>query len=639
MLAELAAGAPRWTMVGGKGGVGKTTVAAALAVALADAGHDVLALSVDPAHSLGDALGAVLSPEAQPVAGVPRLHAAELDAARERAGWLAEHRDALLALLDRGTYLERGEAEGLVELALPGSDELAALLRLAVLARDDGPERLVLDTAPTGHTLRLLALPRLAGEWTAALERLEARPRAVARAFGATTLPEDDAVRRLLTTLRDDVARVAARLGDAGHTRVVLVTTSEPAVEAETRRYADALGPLGVALGAIVVNRVSGDGDAARRKWTALGVPIVPIPELPHDPRGAEALRALAGAGVGPTAGGAPAAAAPGARLCIGEAYAPPSDRGLYVVAGKGGVGKSTVASALALRLAEPEDARVLLLSVDPAGSLSDIWGVRVGTTAVVAPDAPRLALRQVEAETEWASLREQYREGAGRLAGALTGGEGGGAGAADRRLAEQLVELAPPGLDELVALVELVDLASPGVYTAVVLDTAPTGHLLRLLEIPELALQWAHMVLRLLLRYREVVGLGKLAERVLRFARDVRRLDERLRDRAATMVVAVARPEALSVAETARLLVRLRELGMPVDLLFVNRLLAGHGTVGPVPVAADELAVRLLALPAAPPAVAGPALRDGPLGAAALQRFARSWRRITLDDAFSEAS
>ncbi|HEX6629892.1 MAG TPA: ArsA-related P-loop ATPase, partial [Gemmatimonadaceae bacterium] len=84
MLASLTARLPRWTIVGGKGGVGKTTVAATLAVALADAGQQVLALSTDPAHSLGDALGQPLGPEPRDVAGVPGLRAAELDAERER---------------------------------------------------------------------------------------------------------------------------------------------------------------------------------------------------------------------------------------------------------------------------------------------------------------------------------------------------------------------------------------------------------------------------------------------------------------------------------------------------------------------------------------------------------------------------
>lgn len=229
-------------------------------------------------------------------------------------------------------------------------------------------------------------------------------------------------------------------------------------------------------------------------------------------------------------------------------------------------------------------------------------------------------------------ALRERYREGAGRLVGAITGSDA--ASRADRGLAAQLVELAPPGLDELAALLELVDLATPGSYTAVVLDTAPTGHLLRLLELPALALEWSHLVLRLLLRYREVVGLGELAERVLGFARDVRRLEATLRDRTATLVLVVARPEALGVPETRRLLARLAELGMAADVLLVNQLLGGGRRPGVASPGVAALAAELLALPHAPVAAAAPLLDAGPHGADALRRFAQSWRRLTLHPA-----
>ncbi|HEX6629954.1 MAG TPA: ArsA-related P-loop ATPase, partial [Gemmatimonadaceae bacterium] len=518
------------------------------------------------------------------------------------------------------------DAESLVGLALPGSDELAALLRLATLARSDGPPRLVVDSAPTGHTLRLLALPRLAARWTAALARLEERPDAVARAFGGTVSGGDDEAHRLVQALRDDVALVSDRLADPAHTCVVLVTTPEPAVAAETGRYADALEPLGVALGALVVNRVRDDTAG----WTprSVAVPVVHVPELAHEPRGVPALRALARtpapraeAPAGPSVGTA-------GRLRVGEPWAPPLDRRLCLVVGKGGVGKSTVASGLALRLAEAREGRVLLLGVDPAGSLGDVWGAAVEGEPVAAPGAPGVVLRQLQAEVAWSALRERYRDGAGRLVGAITGGDA--ASRADRGLAAQLVELAPPGLDELAALLELVDLPTSGSYTAVVLDTAPTGHLLRLLELPALALDWSHLVLRLLLRYREVVGLGELAERVLGFARDVRRLEATLRDRTATLVLVVARPEALGVPETGRLLARLAELGMAADVLLVNQLTAGEPPGIASPDAAG-LAAELLALPHAPAAVAAPLLDAGPHGADALRRFARSWRRLTL--------
>ncbi|HEX2188148.1 MAG TPA: ArsA family ATPase [Longimicrobiaceae bacterium] len=628
MLPERLGAGPGWTFVGGKGGVGKTTVAAALAVALADSGERVLTLSVDPAHSLGDALGTLLGPEPAPVPGAPGLEAFETDAERERARFVAEHRETLLALAERGTYLDRADVDGFLDLALPGMDELAAVLRLLELADADPALRVVVDTAPTGHTLRLLDLTRTAGDWIAALEAMEARHRAVALALVGAYLPDPAA--RDLAALRAGVERLAACLADPARTRFVLVATPEPVVLAETRRYLAALRDRHVAVGALVVNRAP-DGDAVSAADLGLageGVPVVRVPLLDPEPRGVEGARRVAAAEAAlppapsPLAGEGENGAT--AALTHGPPWFPPTDRRLYLVGGKGGVGKSTVASALAARLAAEGRAPVLLMSTDPAGSLGDVWGAAVGADAVAAEGAPGLRLRQVDAAAEWEAFRAEYREQVERLFAGL-GGPGISA-TADREVVARLVDLAPPGVDEAMALGDVIDLLEGGEYNALVLDTAPTGHLLRLLEMPAVALDWSHALLRLLLRYREVVGLGETAERVLRFSRTLRGLRGRLEDPSHTWLLAVALPEALSVPETERLAGRLRAMGVAPGALLVNRLLDGGGML---PGRAEE-AARLLALPGFPEAAAAPEWNGpGPRGAAALLRFARSWRRL----------
>ncbi|MEW5931862.1 MAG: ArsA family ATPase, partial [Gemmatimonadota bacterium] len=311
MLAERLGAGPGWTFVGGKGGVGKTTVAAALAVALADAGERVLALSTDPAHSLGDALGVPLGPEPSPVPGVPGLEALEVDAGRERARFLERHRDTLLRLVERGTYLSSDEAAGFLELAVPGMDELAALLRLLDLADADPSLRVVVDTAPTGHTLRLLDLPRTASAWIAALEAMEARNRDVALALAGAYLP--DAAARDLAALRADVDRLAALLADPARTRFVLVATPEPVVLAETRRYLEALRERGIAVGAVVVNRAADGSAAADVDLGAAGegVRVVGIPLLAEEPVGVGRLRGITPHPPAPTATPLPPAPSP----------------------------------------------------------------------------------------------------------------------------------------------------------------------------------------------------------------------------------------------------------------------------------------------------------------------------------------
>jgi arsenite-transporting ATPase len=615
LLEEITPG-PRWTFVGGKGGVGKTTVAAALAVSLADAGERVLVLSVDPAHSLGDALGVELGAEAAPVPEAPGVEALEVDPAREQERFLAEHREALARVVERGTYLERPDVGALLDLAIPGMDELSAMLRLISLADEAPRRRVVVDTAPTGHTLRLLDLPRLASGWISALEAMEAKHRQVAAAL-AGAYREDEAARHL-ASLRARVERLDTLLRDPAHTRFLLVTTPEPVVRGETARYLEALRERGIPLGGVVVNRAVEGAEPP-----APGVPAAYVPPLPGEPRGPEGLRRFARAVAASPAPPPPGGGEGGAEIHIGEPYPLPAGRRLYLVGGKGGVGKSTAASALAVSLAHGGAGPVLLLSTDPAGSLGDLFGFPVPGRTVSAPDAPGLSLRQVDAEAAWEAFRAEYREEVERLFAEILG-EGISA-EADREVVTRLVDLAPPGVDEVMALAEVIDSLEGGEYNALVLDTAPTGHLLRLLEMPAVALDWAHTVLRLLLKYRQVVRLGEAAERVLALARTLRGLRERLADRAHTLFLAVALPEALSVPETRRLLPRLAGLGLAPEALLVNRLL---GPGGVLPARRAE-AARLLQIPGAPEAVGAPEWEEGPRGAEALLRFAGSWRRI----------
>src|SRR5688572_28296940 len=130
-----------WRLFAGKGGVGKTTCAAAAAIDAATRGARVLVVSTDPAHSLGDALARRLGPRPSRIT-VPdatsaggSLHACELDAPAALARWIDERRAALVAAATRGTLLDAAEAERLLHLALPGADELVGLLEVDRLAR------------------------------------------------------------------------------------------------------------------------------------------------------------------------------------------------------------------------------------------------------------------------------------------------------------------------------------------------------------------------------------------------------------------------------------------------------------------------------------------------------------------------
>src|SRR5690606_38345304 len=135
----------------------------------------------------------------------------EVDAARERAAFLTRHGQAIRTINERGTYLDEADVADLTDLPPPGLDELAALMRLADLAANPS-SRVVVDTAPTGHTLRLLDLPGIALAWVSALEALEEKHAAVAAALAGAAV-QDEAT-HLLGSLRSDLERLESLFRD-----------------------------------------------------------------------------------------------------------------------------------------------------------------------------------------------------------------------------------------------------------------------------------------------------------------------------------------------------------------------------------------------------------------------------------------
>ena len=179
---------PRFRFFGGKGGVGKTTSAAVAALAAAERRRRVLLVSTDPAHSLADAVDTRLSARPSRLgARAGTLMAVELDADRALARWLAARRRPLRMVADRGTYLDEDDVDRLLALSLPGVDELIGLIELHRLARARPYDDVIVDTAPTGHTLRLLAMPETLARIAVVLGDMLAKHRFLGESLGAAT--------------------------------------------------------------------------------------------------------------------------------------------------------------------------------------------------------------------------------------------------------------------------------------------------------------------------------------------------------------------------------------------------------------------------------------------------------------------
>ncbi|HYU31820.1 MAG TPA: ArsA family ATPase, partial [Thermoanaerobaculia bacterium] len=291
----------RFLFFGGKGGVGKTTCAAAAALRHAeatDSGRRVLLVSTDPAHSLGDALDVDLGPE--PVQ-IPtrrgRLLAAELDAESALGRWLGPRRADLETIAERGTWLDRDDVSRFLDLGLPGVDELAGLLELMRLVEASPGDEVVVDTAPTAHTLRLLAMPGELRRFARALDDLQARHRAVATAFGGAWQP--DHADALITEIDTQGRDLEALLRDPERTAFFWVLLPEVLSVEETKDGVRALEEAGIPVPELIVNRVArrrGERQAVAALRKALPeYPVRFVPALPREPRGVTALRRVGG--------------------------------------------------------------------------------------------------------------------------------------------------------------------------------------------------------------------------------------------------------------------------------------------------------------------------------------------------------
>jgi arsenite-transporting ATPase len=618
-LDPLLASLPRWILVAGKGGVGKTTCAAALAARNAALGGTTLLLSTDPARSLGAALGTTVGVTPAPAAGREGLFAMQLDAPHERDAFLRRWRSVLIAILDRGTYLSPDEVAGFIDDALPGADEAMAVLALLELERDPRWDRIVVDTAPTGHTLRLLALPETFRAVIALLETMQQKHRFMVQALVRRYRTDDaDA---FIADMQERIDALRGTLADGERTAVALVTQLEPMVVAETVRYAESLERMSVRVGAVIINAVPPSPAAAsselveRLSTIAPDAPRLEITRRARSPAGLADIEGLFSSGAPPRSD---AVTITGRIIDAPRSTVHPAVVGLLrpltIIAGKGGVGKTTAACALAVSLARPEKP-ILVVSSDPAPSVADALGQPVPDEDVDVEGAPGCRARQMDATMAFERFRANYADRVDAMFDRLM--TGALDLAHDRAVARDLLALAPPGIDELYALVTLGELLSEGRYARIIVDPAPTGHLLRLLEMPALALSWTHRLMRVMLEYKEVAGLGEAAKEVLDFAKRTRALRVLMGNPDQAAILVVANDEPLVRDESRRLIEACRTRGVAVGGLLWNR------TAVPVSPLSGEGTPRQFVAPAVSPA---------PRGAPALRSWCATWRPTDED-------
>lgn len=509
----------RVILIGGKGGVGKTTVARFAARHLEKSGKVIL-FSTD-AESLG--------------------------AAALYARFLRDNLEQILEIGDRGTYLDREELRRFFELALPGIDEIMAWMRIGELAEENPEATVVVDMTPTGHALRMLGASDHFRHFAAALDAMQEKHRGIVRQL--TRRDVRDAIDVFIDDFEAKARRRRELLEDPARTSFIPVVLSEPWVVEQTLRLIE---EVRIDVPFVVLNRVvepdcprcverKAADDAARARFDR----VVDFPRwcIPPDAEGLEPEKHET-------------------RNTNQESALEVRSR-IVFFAGKGGVGKTTCAVSLALQLARAHpQKRYTLISVDPAHAVRDVF-------AREAPP-PNLTVEAIDTRAKWRRFRDTLGVEIERAMNALT--PAGFTLAYDTDALQKLVEVAPPGADELFAINRLAELAVDESQDRIIVDTAPTGHFLRLLDLPQTATEWVREFMRILLRYREVIPAGSLGEELVHASRSLTALDDTLRSERSSVVV-VTRPERAVITETNRLLEDLSRRGIRVAGVIANSM------------------------------------------------------------------
>lgn len=578
----------RFLFFTGKGGVGKTALACATAIRLADAGKRILLVSTDPASNLDEMFGVPLSHRPKPIPGLERLSALNIDPEKVADNY----RERVIAPY-RAIWNESQIGELREQLAGACTMEIAAFDEFAgILAGDEHTvpfDHVLFDTAPTGHTLRLLSLPRA---WTTFLQ---------STTQGASCLGPHSG-------LKMEEARFAAALtalGDAERTIIVLVTRPDRAALREVDRTSSELDALGLKNQQLVVNTIFTATDRTdpvavaleQRGRTALlevsprlqSLLTMQIPLRAFNMVGLPALRALlddrAAASLTRAVPSLGMPSLPPLSSFIDDIAAP--GRGLVMVMGKGGVGKTTIAASIAAELAS-RGYQVHLSTTDPAAHVAATLDGRVDNLSISRIDPA--------AETEAYVNRVMAKRGASL-------DEAGRA-----LLAE---DLRSPCYEELAVFMAFSRLVLQARSQFVILDTAPTGHTLLLLDSTGAY-------------HRQMVTVEAGGTHV---SGGVVTPLMKLRDPKHTKILLVTLAETTPVSEAARLQADLRRAQIEPFGWIINSSLAAAGTTDPClkqRVAAELEQIELVRTHYARKLAIVPWMTEEPFGPARLLALAR---------------
>jgi len=553
----------RFYFFSGKGGVGKTTMAAASALYYAASGKKTLIITTDPASNLADVFEQTIGYSVVPITGVNNLFAMELDPDKATS----EYRERTIAPL-KGLIPEESLAVVEEQLNSPCTAEVAAFERFTDFLQESDYDIVIFDTAPTGHTLRLLELP---GEWSAVIENAAKDGSAGQTCIGpAAALAES----------KEKFDRAISAMRDAKQATFIFVLRPEATAIYETQRSIAELTKLGIVSQALIVNGIypkeACDNPFMLRRYykqqeylglikTGLALPAILMELEANEVKGKASLLAI------------------GEKLLekpvnledypieIGEttqAYLPQQQRQVdpaiekllvpsngrrrtIFFAGKGGVGKTSVAGATALWIAR-HGYRTLLLTTDPASHLSQILGqpisekpAKVGKKKnlwMACIDGPQAASEYKAKVIAEVSLKYDAK-----------------------RVSAIEEELNSPCTEEMATFEKFIEFASLKDYEVIVFDTAPTGHTLRLLKLP---VEWSKQLEIKIYTTTEDSAMDKITKQHFKEVIDM------MQDADRTTFSFVMYPENTPIEEASRAMQELKTIGISTNMIVANLIL-----------------------------------------------------------------
>jgi arsenite-transporting ATPase len=282
------------TLVSGKGGVGKTTFSCSIALKLAQSfpHEQVLLLSTDPAHSLGDVLQVTVDDEARSHPAVPNLAIRALNAERLLQSFKDNYGQVLETLVERGSFIENDDLSPVWDMDWPGLNELMGLLEIQRILRVGEADLVIVDMAPSGHTLNLFGLMDFLDTFLASLRLFQEKHRYLYQALSRRYTPDD--ADRFLDEMTTDLTTGRSQMQDSTRTACWVIAIPEMLSLKETERFTQALVALQIPLGGILLNRLQHHlPTLAAFQATFPAITLWGLPYLPEEPIGAAALNHL----------------------------------------------------------------------------------------------------------------------------------------------------------------------------------------------------------------------------------------------------------------------------------------------------------------------------------------------------------